>query len=132
MTLQYDQSNINLRDAEPVNVQTPDGAVVDVVLDVLTADGQTLVVDAFGGGSDPADVNTNNYVVLTGAAVFTRDGATGFRQPGPFVTSNFGVVPTLTFEVNDVVGVGTQCILRITPGGVTAYNHRLKVSKIRF
>lgn len=130
MTAQYDQSNINLRDAAPITVQTPDGTAVDVVLDVLTADGQSLVVEGYGGGSDPNDVNTNHYVIIDATAIFTRDGGAGAVLPW-LNTSGLGVAATLTFTVNDVAA-GTQCILHIVPGGAIPYNHRIKISKIRF
>jgi len=136
MTLQYDQSNINLRDAAPINVTTPDGAFVDVLLDTLTEDGQVLTVDIYGGGADadPTLVGTNNYTILTAVAIFARAGGAGVVQPAGAVVSPAGVFPVLTFVANDLPAPDnlTQCILRITPGGVTPYNNRLKVSRIRF
>jgi hypothetical protein len=134
MTLQYDQNNINLRDAAPVTVTTPDLAPIGVILDTLTADGQTLVVDMFGGGSDPADPTTNNYAVLTGVAVFTRVAGVGAVQPGVVATVPVGAVPILTFIVIDLPAPDnlTQCILLITPGVVNPFSNHLKLSKIRF
>jgi hypothetical protein len=136
MTDSYNQGNINLRDADPINVQTPDATDVVIILDTLTANGQVLEVDLYGGGAD-ADitlVGTNNYAVLTGVAIFARAGGAGTIQPGPISISGAGVVPTLTFEVNDLPAPDslTQCILRVSPGGATPYNHRFRVSKIRF
>ena len=134
MTLQYDQNNINLRDASPVTVTTPDAAPIGVILDTLTEDGQTLVVDMFGGGSDPLDPTTNNYTVLTGVAVFTRVAGAGAVQPGAVVIVPVGAVPTLTFIVIDLGAPDnlTQCILLITPGAVNPFANHLKISKIRF
>ncbi len=133
MTLQYDQSNINLRDAAPISVTTPDGAVVDVLLDTLTADGQMLEVDFFGTGSDPAALAANNYAVGTMVAIFTREAGAGAVPTVGITLFSFGVFPVFTFIANDLPAPDnlTQCILRITPGGLTPYNNRLKVSRIR-
>ncbi len=135
MTDSYNQENINLRDAAPISVQTPDGAAVSFLIDTLTADGQVLIVDMYGGGADadPTLVTTNTYSVLTGSASFGRAGGAGAVVPA-IALAPAGVVPALTFTVIDVLvpAPATQCFLTITPGGVTPYNHRLKVSKIRF
>lgn len=133
MTLQYDQSNINLRDAAPINVTTPDGVFVDVLLDTLTADGQMLEVDFFGTGSDPAALTLNNYAVVSMVAIFTREAGVGAVPTLSIALATAGVFPVFTFIANDLPAPDnlTQCILRITPGGLTPYNNRLKVSRIR-
>ena len=145
MTLQYDQNNINLRDAAPVNIQTPDATPVTVLLDSLTADGQTLVVNLYGGGSNPADPVTDNYVVgiavgppLAGAAAtYTRFAGAG-SLTGPaggaiaVIGAGTGATVLLVFGFTDVAATGeTLCQLTIT-GPATPFNHQLRVSKIRF
>jgi len=131
MTDSYNQDNINLRDGSPVTVQTTGIAPVLILLDALTGDGQTLTVRLWGGGSDPAAVSVNNYVVDTGAVVvFTRDGGAGAMSTGPVALIPFGAFPLLAFAFADVAGQ-TRCQLSITaPAGL--YNHHLQVSKIRF
>ena len=131
MTVQYEQDNINLRDGDPITVQTTGIDPVLILLDTLTGDGQTLSVRLWGAGSNPASVSANNYVVDGGAvAVFTRDGGAGALSTGPITTIPFGAFPLLAFVFLDVAGQ-TQCQLRITaPFGL--YNNHLQVSKIRF
>ncbi len=145
MTLQYDQNNINLRDAAPVNRQTPDATPVVVLLDSLTADGQTLVVNLYGGGSNPADPNTDHYVVALSVAppaapavaVFTRFGGAGaFTGPAGgaigVLGAGFGAAILLVFGFTDVAATGeTLCQLTIT-GPAIPFNHQLRVTKIRF
>lgn len=139
MTLQYDQDNINLRDASPISVNTPDITPVLVTLDVLTGNGQSLAVNLFGGGSapvsagNPGGVNANNYSLTTGDAIFTREAGVGALVPAGIVVLNFtGVPAVLTFLVDDVTTPGsTICQLSIV-GPAFEYAHRLKVSKIRF
>lgn len=132
MTAQYEQDNINLRDGDPITVQTTGVGTVFILLDTLTGDGQTLSVRLWGAGSDPTDVSTNNYVVNTGAvAVFTRDNGVGALSTGPIALIPFGVAPLLAFVFSDAVPGETQCQLSITsPFGL--YNNHLQVSKIRF
>ncbi len=136
MTDSYNQQDINLRDASPITVNTPDATPVSFLIDTLTADGQSLAVDLYGGGSDPLLPTTNNYVVVTGVAIFTREAGAGTVQPGAIATIPVGAFPvTLTFTVNDLGPPDnlTQCFLTITPFAASpAYNHQLKISKIRF
>ncbi len=139
MTLQYDQDNINLRDAAPISVSTPDATPVLVTLDVLTGNGQSLAVNLFGGGSapisppNPGGVNAINYSLTTGDAIFTREAGVGAVIPAAIVVLNFtGFPATFAFLVDDVTTPGsTICQLSIT-GLAFEYTHRLKVSKIRF
>lgn len=132
MTAQYEQDNINLRDGDPITVQTTGVVPVIILLDTLTGDGQTLSVRLWGAGSNPASVSANNYVVDTGAVVvFTRDGGAGAMSTGPITTIPFGAAPLLAFAFSDAVPGQTQCQLSITaPFGL--YNNHLQVSKIRF
>jgi hypothetical protein len=137
MTLQYDQDNINLRDAAPISVTTPDIVPVLVTLDVLTENGQTLLVSMYGGGSapisagNPGGVNTNNYSVATADAVFTREGGVGLGVGAVAVVNFAGTPPALTFVIDDVTIPGsTICQLSIV-GPAFEYVNRLKISKIR-
>ena len=138
MTLQYDQGDINLRDASPISIATPDATPVIITLDRLTGDGQVLEVDMYGGGAapisagNPLGVTATNYGVLTGVAVFSREAGVGAVQPGAVAIVSVGVAPVLAFTfVDDPVAGTTTCQLTIT-GPAFLYNHRLKVSKIRF
>lgn len=132
MTSQYEQSDINLRDASPISITTPGPAPVLIQLDVFTADGQSLAVDLYGGGSDPALSNTNNYVVSTGVALFSREAGVGAVQPVAAILAVVGVGSFIGFLVDDVTIPGsTICLLSIT-GAPFPYTHRLKISKVRF
>jgi hypothetical protein len=133
MAEQYGQGNINLRDGDPISILTPDAAVVTVLLDLLTDDGQSLAVDLFGGGSTPGAVTTDYYTVITASAMFVRQAGAGAVEPVVSISPAGAFPPTLAFIFVDVPGVGTQCFLEITPAPLSpAYNHRLKISKIRF
>lgn len=137
MTEQYNQSDINLLDASPLSFSTPDDSPVSILIDTLTGDGQSLVVNLTGGGSDPSAVNTNDYLLGAGVAggIFTREAGVGFIQPGALtlITNGLAFAASLTFVDLPAPILATQCFLTITPpGGAPLYNHRFKVSKIRF
>lgn len=142
MTDSYNQDNINLRDASPITVSTVDAVTAVVVqLDVLTGNGQSLAVKLFGGGSapvsagNPGGVNTANYSLTTGDAIFTREAGVGLvTGPGPLVIANAtGLPPIITFTfVDDAAAGTTTCQITILSAVAALYNHRLKVSKIRF
>jgi len=136
MTAQYDQTDINLLDASPLVFTTPDDSPVSVLLAVLT-DGQSLVVNLYGGGSDPTAVNTNDYLINAGVSggFFSRDSGVGFVQPGVInlITNGEVFTAALTFIDRPAPDLDTQCFLTITPApGSPLYNHSFKVSKIRF
>lgn len=137
MTQQYEQPDINLLDASPLVFSTPDDSPVSVLIDVLTEDGQSLVVNLYGGGSDPAAVNTNDYLINAGVSggIFTRESGAGLVQPGviSLITNGEVFTATLTFIDRPAPDLDTQCFLTITPApGSPLYNHSFKVSKIRF
>lgn len=137
MTQQYEQGDINLQDASPLAFSTPDDSPVSRLLDVLTEDGQSLVVNLYGGGSDPDAVNTNDYLINAGVSggIFTREAGVGFVQPGVInlITTGFAFTAALTFVDLPAPDLVTQCFLTITPAvGSPLYNHRFKVNKIRF
>ncbi len=137
MTLQYDQPDINLLDGSPLSFSTPDDSPVSVLIDVLTEDGQSLVVNLYGGGSDPAAVNTNDYLINAGVSggIFTRESGVGFVQPGviSLITNGFAFTAALTFVDLPAPDLVTQCFLTITPPpGVSMDVHRFKLSKTRF
>jgi hypothetical protein len=133
MTLQYDQGNINLLDASPINVDTSSAATVNFVMDSLTDDEQFLGVVVYGNGGDPADASNRYAVNPVAVATFVRTAGAGAVTTPGITLSSAGTVPTLSFQVDDATTPGsTLCILRIVPGAATAYVNRLKVSKIRF
>ena len=137
MTEQYEQPNINLLDAEPLVFSTPDDSPISVPLGADLRDGDSLVVNLYGGGSDPTAVNTNDYLINAGVSggIFTRESGVGFVQPGviSLITNGFAFTAALTFVDLPAPDLVTQCFLTITPaGGSPLYNHRFKVSKIRF
>lgn len=130
MTLQYDQNNINLQQATPIVVTTPDATPVLITLGTISDD-QSLTVAIEGGGSDPAAVTTNNYVVNTGGvATFTRTGGTGVATGGPFVLISAGAVVTLAFAIVDGATTST-CQLSIT-GPANPYDHNLRAITVQF
>lgn len=131
MTLQYDQSNINLLDGRPISLQTPDATVVNTQVGAIR-DGEVLVATLFGGGADADEslITTNNYNVITGVGTFTRVAGTGAVQPGPIVLVAVGAAIVLSFTVADTA---TQTICNLTFNGPAfPYNHRLKVSTVTF
>ena len=137
MTEQYSQSDINLLDGSPLVFSTPDDSPVSVLIDTLTGDGQSLIVNLYGGGSDPSAVNTNDYLINAGVSggIFTREAGVGFVQPGvlSLITNGFAFTAALTFVDLPAPDLVTQCFLTITPAlGSPLYNHRFKVNKIRF
>lgn len=131
MTAQYTQTDINLRDASPINVDTDSAVAVNFVMDLLTANEQFLGVVLYGSGGDPADAANRYSVNPLAVATFVRTAGAGAVTTPGITLSSAGTVPTLAFVATDVAA-GTQCVLRITPGAATAYVNRLKVSKIRF
>ena len=119
MTEQYGQDGINLQYATPIAISTPDATPVDVYLGAMSVDGQSLTFDIYGGGSDPDDVATNNYVVQM-RANFTRAAGTVAPGAANIVIDTAGAGPAFTF-----VAVGDECFLRIT-GPASVYSHRLR------
>ncbi len=129
MTDQYQQEDINLLDGEPSTFTTPNEIPFAVTIDQLTADGDAVMVQMFGGGLDPAAITANNYTCLF-RVMFTRVA---------------GVVTPTSIRAN-VVPTGTAVLIAPVAGNVSAvqflvtvaaapgvpYNHRWKVSKIRF
>jgi len=136
MTDAYNQGAINLLEGSPISVQTPDATALILQLGAI-GDGGSLAVDVIGGGSnaDPLLTNTNNYVILTGDAVFTRSAGVGIVTPagGPITIFAIGFgPPVLTFTISDnpVTGL-SECSLTIV-GPPTPYNHRVKYTAIQF
>lgn len=125
MTQQYDQPGINTQQANMIAENTPDGAVRDVVLGAITEDGdsQTFLID--GGGSDPDDVSTNNYVVEI-RVTFTRDAGVVAAGASNIALDILGAAPVFAFAVD-----GDDCILRITPPA-SRYTHRLLSTPINY
>ena len=123
MTDSYNQDNINLRDASPISVQTTDVTPLLVSLGALTADGESLTVSIYGGGSDPADLAATNYN-MTARVTFIREAGVVSVGAGDIATAGAGA--TFSFAVD-----GDTCQLEIT-GPATTVNHRLKVSTIGF
>ena len=132
MTLQYNQDDINLRDAIPVSLTTIGDAPASSLLGEI-GDGRTLNVTMFGGGSAPSAPNTFNWVNLTpGNGVFTREAGIGQITPGgPLLLSIIGVLVVVSYSVIDTPLV-TQCIITVAPPALFAetMNHRMKVSRI--
>ena len=127
MTAQYEQDNINLRDGVLFTGQTPDAVTSFITLmGTLTVDGQGIIVEAFGGGTDPADPVTNNYSLGGGAGIAFRAGGvvTGGSEAFLPTVTGAGVAIGLTIVGNDV-------FLRVA-GPAFPYDHRLKVSRIGF
>lgn len=125
MTEQYNQGAINQVGTTPIAELTLDATPVDNILGSLTEDGQSLTILFYGGGSDPADVSTNNYTVV-GFTTFTRDGGVVSIGTPTIALSATGVGPTYTF-----VATGDDCILRIT-GPAFPYNHRADVLRFSY
>ena len=123
MTDSYNQDNINLRDASPISVQTTDITPLLVSLGALTADGDSLTVNIYGGGSAPDDIVGTSYSMVA-RATFVRDA--GVVVVGAVSISIDGAGATFGFAVD-----GDICQLSITGPAVTV-NHRLKVSTIGF
>ncbi len=136
MTEQYGNDNINLRDADPISVDTPEGSVTRVLLDTLTADGQSLTANIYGGGSAQDTPGTNKYVIDgLASATFAREGGVGSFVPAlPIGLEATGAFPTMVFAITDDPIAGTTlCELVITaPLGFGVYNNRFKVSKLRY
>jgi len=133
MTLQYDQSDVNIRDGVPVNLTTT-GDVPESFLLGEIADGGTLNATMFGGGSAPSAPNTFSWVNLTPSnGVFTREGGVGQITPGgPLLLSIVGVAMVVEYTIVDTPLV-TQCFITVTPPALFAevMNHRMKVSTIQ-
>jgi hypothetical protein len=133
MTLQYNQDDINLRDAIPVSLTTIGDIPATFLLGEIS-DGGTLNATMFGGGSAPSAPSAFNWVNLTPAnGVFTRQGGTGQITPGgPLLLSIIGVpiVVSYTFADNPLV---TQCFITVAPPILFAetMNHRMQISRIR-
>ncbi len=132
MTDSYNQGDINLRSANPISVQSPAG-IVGLVIDLGTIeDGNTLVVNLWGGGSeaDPALINANNYAVREAVGVFTRVAGSGAVQPGPITLVVLGIAVGLVFVITDNATT-TDCQLTIIVPA-SDYIHRLQYSTIQF
>ena len=130
MTDSYNQSGINLQPFTPIVVTTPDITAVLVTLGTIV-DGQSLNVTLEGGGSNPADPNTDNYTVDIGAvATFTRFGGTGAGTLGPIALLQAGGPVVLAFAFVDTA-TETTCQLSIT-GIATPYNHNLRFTSVKF
>ena len=121
MTEQYQQDDINQIGFVPVNVTTPDASVLDVVLGTLSINNTTMTVNPQGGGSAPSDVAGHAYSA-GGNAVAVRDGAGVLSVPFQSIPANGAGTPSL-----DIVTVGNDVVLRITPADGVAMNHRLKM-----
>ncbi len=132
MTAQYDQDDINLRDAIPVSLTTIGDTPASFLLGEIS-DGGTLNVTMFGGGSAPSAPNTFNWVNLTPAnGVFTREAGSGQITPGgPLLLSVVGVFIVVSYSVLDNP-LATQCIITVAPQAPFAetMNHRMKISRI--
>ena len=117
-------------------MDTPDGSVTRILLDTLTADGQTLTANIYGGGSAQDTPGTNKYVIRgLASATFAREGGVGSFVPAlPIGLETTGAFPTMVFAVTDDPVTGTTlCELVITTAGaVGVYNNRFKVSKLRY
>ena len=123
MTDSYNQDNINLRDASPISVQTTDITPIRVSLGALTADGETLTVNIYGGGSAPDDLAATSYTMAV-RGTFVREAGVVAASAANFAVDGAGA--TFSLEVD-----GDTCQLEITGPAVTV-NHRLKVSTIGF
>lgn len=118
MTQQYDQNGINLQQANLIAEETPDATPVAVVLGAISEDDDSQTFLIAGGGSDPDDVGTNNYVVQI-RVTFTRAGGTVVAGASIVNIDLLGAVVTFSFDVD-----GDDCILRII-GPASRYTHRL-------
>jgi len=138
MTDSYNQSNINLAEATPLVVATPDITPVLVTLGTIV-DGQTLTVDLDGGGSAPISagnaggVAAANYSISTGDTTFAREAGAGVVAGAAIAIVNAtGAPPVLTFVLDDVTTPGvTICQLSIV-GPAFVYNHNLRYSAVQF
>jgi hypothetical protein len=128
MTSQYEQGDINLRDASPVAVTTLAAAPLDFIVDSLTGNGQKIFVSVIGAGSDRADPATNNYTLVTLSFQASRNAGVITIEAVLNVNIAEGLGATVV-----PIAVGDDVVLRITGNAAVAnYDHRLKVSKIRY
>ena len=124
MTEQYLQEAIQLEEATPIVLTTPDATPVLVVLDVLSVDPSSIVISLSGGGSNPANPFTDNYTV-TGQIIYER---TTLVSPGvsTIVITPTGVAPTIVPLADGTPA--NRVLLEIT-GPAFPYTHRLYFSK---
>lgn len=121
MTQQYLPEEINQVGYFPVNVTTPDDAVLDVVLGTLSANNSTLTLQLHGGGAAPSDI-TNYAYTAQGVANAVRDAAGALSVIDSTLNTRGVGLPTLTLVI-----VGNNVVLRIAPTpGSPAVNHRLQ------
>lgn len=132
MTKQYNQDDINLRDATPISLTTVADAPASFLLGEI-GDGGMLNMSLFGGGSVPSAPSTFNWVNLTpGNGIFTREGGVGQVTPAVLLLSIIGVAIVVSLSVVDTPLV-TQCLITVAPpfGFPETMNHRMMVSKIQ-
>ena len=129
MTDQYLQEDINLLDGEPSVFTTPNEIPFAVTIDQLTADGDAVMVQMFGGGLDPAAITANNYTCLF-RVMFTRTGGIVFPT-----STRENIIPTgtpITIDPAEGNVSAVQFLVTVAAAPGVPYNHRWKISKIRF
>ena len=127
MTLQYDQEALNLQEATPISLTTPDATSVDVILGRLPLANSSATAFITGGGSDPADVSTNNYTVTLQTTFSNFGGVINIGTPVITIVPT-GVAPAFAFIAD---AIEDRMILRIT-GPVFPYTHRLKSTIVTY
>jgi len=126
MTDSYNQNSINQQNGTEALVVTPDAAAVEFQLGALTEDGQRLVVELFGAGSDPADPAANNYTV-TGVMQFIRIAGVVTPLNDNITVKSSGVAIAISPSVD-----GDSAILSVSAALAAQYDHQFSISRMQY